>query len=848
MPSAEQIALKRQRLTTTFDPLNPPDDDATTAEGVRMGVVTDQDGRHWRQQTMRLGRWVTHWKDTYPFPSEPVDVDDLSKAEKYWLDIKFRRRIPQRKMPIKQAAGRGCTGRYRALRRGNRGVLSGRVEKASRGASSDPAAGKVDDGLANFDGPPDGQGDIFGQPPESFSNPLSDTATTISKDPLRKNALFNQILAHHGIKSIASTTLDSQLRGLLPDTLFTNGGAYPTLDKIPSQNLTAINNMLRAAGLVPTDSTQSKDNKSKPERKVDGQQATSQAQAKARQQSERDISKDTGLATSEYPPARSWDTLDTNLQDVQDFGQFLNADLGAQMAAGAATAAATATASGDAGIAGNAGSVTGAAAGPGTGQKNNSAQSGSSGGPSPVFINAAQAAADQSYYWADSGSNSLMPRPISDTGHRKCSEDQIRRILVQDSDDLSAGHAWVKMRQVNDNALVYVRDDRTNSYIPLDQGSTNTPRILNLRLSNGTNVAVDESLVGTAAEHSGAVILGCDPIINDLESPSKRLVQVRLAGSLQNVADNKLGAYIGGRVNPIDESGDNVPIATGRTIDLRQNDGVVITVPVSDVDNFQHGGATIAGDSNPPVNLVEQRSDRMVWIDLGPAANSQKAQVHDNDLGLFKGSTISPPRPILPDRIARLKETSRTVNSIPVSELTNWGHQGRVILDTVPAYDTLELPSSRLLHISTRPDMVDLSVPDNQLGRYPGAVIRAPPGSDSDNQKPNVPEQVSIDQNRLVVLRLPNGGPEVRIPVASASSAHYLGATIVTTIPAENKKEPPSTTTVHVSDHGAHFDVPDNQLSRYQGWVISTVPNLTKNTPEKGQTGVRTLVATQRLE
>lgn len=807
-----------------------------------MGVVLDQDGRHWRQQSMRLGRWVTHWKDTFPFPSEPVDVDDLSKAEKYWLDIKFRRRIPQRKVPIKQAAGRGCTGRYMASRRGNRGVLSGRVGKTFNRPSSGTGDSRADDST-NAGGPPERRDDIFGQPPVSFNNPPPDTATQFI-DPPRKTALFNQVLAHHGIISLDSTTLDQQVRGLLPDDLFRNGRRYPTLEDIPSQNFTAIANIIRGSQVLPGILVDSDDDKSPPGGGGDDrQQSTLRAQARLRRQFERDILKDAGLSNREDLPKRFWDALDRNLQGLQDFRHLTSADFRAQMAAKAAAAAATPAVSGGTGNAGNTRNTNF-----GTGPSPGTATDSSTSRRSSVFISAAQAAADQNHYWTDAGSNSLLPRPISDSGHRQCSEGQIRRILVRDGDDLSAGHAWVQMRQADDNALVYVRDDRTQSYIPLDRGLNHTPRVVNLRLRNGTNVTVGESLVGTAAEHDGAVILGCDPIINNIEWPSNRLVRVQRAGTIHNVADNKLGAYIGGRVNPADEADEGVPIATGRTVHLRHHVGMMLIFPASDVDNFQHGGMMIAADSEPPANVAEQRSERMIWIHLNHVAGTPlRAQVHDNDLGLFSGWTISPPKPILPDRVVRLKETSRTVNTVPVSELTNWGHQGRIIVDTVPAYDSLETPSSRLIHIRTRPDMVDLAVPDNQLGRYPGAVIRPEFYSDdSDFLNPYRPEQVPIDRNRLVVLRLPNGGPQVRIPVASASSAHYLGATIVTTIPVIDRREPPSETTVHVSDHGAHFDVPDNQLSSYHGWVISTVPDLTKNSPEKAQTGVRTLVATRR--
>lgn len=838
-PSAEQIALKRQRLTTTYDPLSPPEDDATTAEGVRMGVVTDQDGRHWRQQTMRLGRWVTHWKDTYPFAAQPVDVEDLTKAEKYWLDIKFRRRIPERKMPIKKAPGRGCTGSYWASRRGNRGVLSGRVGKASGNASSGTGAGRNDDPAS----PGDQQGNLFGRSPSSLYKPPSDNATGVGL-PFPKDLLLDQVLAHYGIDSIDSVTLGSKLRGLLPDELFSAGNSYPTIENVPARNLTAISDILRASGLPLIESSAEEDTES-PE---DRQQVLSPAQT--RQFFASSVMNDAGIENPQDLPSRFVGHLYQNIQALRDSGQGLSAEFRTQMAAGAATAAADFAASGGAGKPGNTGSGPGPGASlgidfgtdPGVGQEHIRTQSGSSGRRRPVLINAAQAAADQNRYWAVSESEeSLIPRSTNDPGHRRCSEDQLKRILVRDGDDLSLGHAWVEMQQVDDNALVYVRDDRMEWYIPLDRAITDTPRVVNLRLSDGTDLAVDEFHVGTAPEHSGAVILSCDPIVNDFEWASKRLVSVQQAGIVQKVADNKLGAYLGGVINPPDAFKKKVPIAPGRTIDLRQNDGVVITIPVSEVDNFQHGGATIAGDSHPPANVGEQTSDRMVWIDLGPAAGFQTVEVPDNQLGLFKGSTLSQPRPINEYRIVRLKETSRTANSIYALELSNWGHQGRVIVDTVPCYDSLETPSSRLVHISTRPNMVDVSVPDNQLGRYPGAVIRAPP--DGNTQKPNVPKQVPINQNRLVVLRLPDGGPEVRIPVSSASSAHYLGAKIVRTIPNDDSNEPPSKTTVHVSDDGAHFDVPDNGLGRYHGWVISTPPNLTAKTPEKRQTGVRALVA-----
>lgn len=850
-PSAEQIALKRQRLTTTYDPLSPPEDDATTAEGVRMGVVTDQDGRHWRQQTMRLGRWVTHWKDTNPFPAQPVDVEDLTKAEKYWLDIKFRRRILQRKMPIKKAPGRGCTGGYWASRRGNRGVLSGRVGKAPGNPSPGTGAGNNIDPIS----PGHRQGDLFGRSPSSPYKSQSNKGHNGSGVGLDfpKDLLLDEVLAHYGIYSLESVTLGSKVRGLLPDELFSSGNSYPTLKNVPAQNLTAISDILRASGLPLIESSEEDDTDS-PE---DRQDVLSRGQEQ--RLSVIDVLKDAGIDhqhdLSWKVPSSFMSTLFENKQALQDSGQGFSAEFRAQMAADASKAAAAFAASGVAGSSGNTGAKTGPGAGlginygtgRGTGQQHKPTQSSSSGRRAPVFIGAAQAAADQNRYWTVSESDeSLIPRSTSDPGHRRCSEDQLKRILVQDGDDLSLGHAWVEMQQVDDIALVYVRDDRTEWYVPLDRALTDTPRVVNLRLSNGTELAVEESQVGTAPEHSGAVILSCDPIVNDFEWGSKRLVPVQQAGTVQNVPDNKLGAYLGGVINPSDALKKTAPIALGRTIDLKQNDGVVITVPVSEVDNFQHGGATIAGNSHPPANVGEQTSDRMVWIDLGPAAGSQTVEVPDNRLGLFKGSTLSQPRPINQYRIVHLKQISRTANSISASEVSNWGHQGRVIVDTVPRYDSLETPSSRLVHISTRPDMVDVSVPDNQLGQYPGAVIRAPPESDGNIEKSNVPEQVPINRNQLVVLKLPAGGPEVRIPVKSASSAHYLGAKIVRTIPDDDRNEPPSQTTVHVSDDGAHFDVPDNGLGRYHGWVISTPPNLTGRTPEKHQTGVRALIATRR--
>lgn len=836
--------MKRQRLTTTFNPLSPPEDDATTAEGVRMGVVTDQDGRHWRQQTMRLGRWVTHWKDTYPFAAQPVDVEDLTKAEKYWLDIKFRRRIPQRKMPIKKALGRGCTGSYWASRRGNRGVLSGRVGKASGYPSSATGAGRDEDPVSAGDG----QGDLYEQTMGSLYKLSSNNATSL-KDPHLKDALLHQVLAHHGVHTIESKTLGTQLRGLLPDDLFMNVVSYPTMDDIPAQSLTAISDILRASGHVPKASAASKDTEPPPRREDNRQQVTSQAQA--RRQFESDILHNTGTGNRQNLPATLQGTLGKSLQGLQDSGQGFSANFRAQMAAAATTAAAASAASGGIGNAGDTGSKTGPGAGlginfgtdPGTNQQHKRTQSGWSSRRPAAFISAAQAATDQNRYWAvsDSG-DSLIPRPTNDPGHQQCTKDQLQRILVQDGDDLSLGHAWVEMQQVDDKAFVYVRDDRMEWYIPLDRALTDTPRLVNLRLSNGTELAVEESQVGTAPEHSGAIIVNCDPIVNDFEWASERLVPVKQSGIVQRVPDNKLGAYLGGVINPPEASKKKVPMTPGRTVDLRQNDGVVITVPVSEVDNFQHGGTIIAMNSNPPANGDEETSDRMVWVNLGPAAGSQRAEVPDNQLGFFKGSTISEPRPIHPYRIVRLKETSRTAKSVYASELSNWGHQGHVIVDTAPRYNSLETPSTRLVYISTRPDMVDMSVPDNQLGRYPGAVIRAPPQSDSETQEPKVLEQVPTNRNQLVVLKLPAGGPEIRIPVSSASSAHYLGAMIVRTIPDDDRNEPPSKTTVHVSDDGAHFDVPDNGLGRYGGWVISKPPNLTKKTPEKRQTGVRTLI------
>lgn len=119
-PSAEQIQFEYDRLRTVYDPLHPPADDPTTAEGVALGVIADARGRKWREQIMRLGRWVASGDVSYPSgrwgQPEPCDLEDLRPGEREALDIDFRRAAVKKRRPVKGASGRVVVDQFWAER------------------------------------------------------------------------------------------------------------------------------------------------------------------------------------------------------------------------------------------------------------------------------------------------------------------------------------------------------------------------------------------------------------------------------------------------------------------------------------------------------------------------------------------------------------------------------------------------------------------------------------------------------------------------------------------------------------------------------------------------------------
>ncbi|KAJ4393423.1 hypothetical protein N0V93_002633 [Gnomoniopsis smithogilvyi] len=901
-PSPDQIALKRQRLTTTYDPLNPPADDPTTAEGVRMGVVTDHDGRHWRQQSMRLGRWITQWKDTYPFASEPVDVDELTKAEKNWLDIKFRRRIATRRKPMKMAQGRGCTGRYWSLRRGNR-TPSGRLNILSGAQSSGKRVPREDHKSNHASGAADDPDDVFGLPPRSFYRPLP-ASTARRRNPIFTAPLLKDVLDHFGIHSNQSPELETQLRALVPDDLFAQDhfleeAHYPKVGDIPSPILGKMRSTIRAAGLVTTESAAPMATTQRPQSGKTVQQEA--MRAKERQQFERDILNEAGLDYHDLPPSFRRE-MTKNILRVQNAGRELNAEL-RRAAALAAAAAAAAPVVPDIESASRPSAV-----------------------PRPVFVDAARAAADQNRYWAENGDGNLITYPTSNPRHPRCSPDQLRRLVVLIDDDLSTTHVWVERRSVRTSVRYYVREDRTSGYTVVGRRSPEPTRMVTLGLAEGAELTIKESDVGTIPQHSHLAIVRCVPEVSDLEEPSSRLVDIlhggqRLSvpynklgsylnatiapslsekaprmvtlspksagpdiviadvlvgslsehtnatiaschpavdaseqasqrlvrvyynGALEHVPDNKLGSYIGGLINPSGEA-TKLPVPLGRTIDLMRSDGVVVNVPVPCVDQLRHGGATIVSDSSPAASNDERSSDRMVWITQQTDKGDLMVEIPDNHLGFYKGSAISQPKPALPNRIIQYKASLGGISLLPVAEFNNFRHQGSVIIDTLPDYDSLEMPSERLVHVKTRPELTDIAVPDNQLGRYPGSVICAPQSDDAAvDTNPSVESTVNsrIDLSRLVVLALPDGR-EIRVPVGSVSEQYYNGAKIIRTIPGRNSDEPDSTRLVHITHGSVHADVPDNMLERYQSWLIASPARLEVDVNSSNiPTGVRTL-------
>lgn len=100
-PTPEQRAARLGLLTTAYDPNDPPPDDATTAEGLALGVVPDAGGRRWREQVMRVGRWANG-------TGQVVDgVEELTARERDQLDLDFRGHGVLRRVPVKGGRGRG---------------------------------------------------------------------------------------------------------------------------------------------------------------------------------------------------------------------------------------------------------------------------------------------------------------------------------------------------------------------------------------------------------------------------------------------------------------------------------------------------------------------------------------------------------------------------------------------------------------------------------------------------------------------------------------------------------------------------------------------------------------------
>ncbi|KAJ4423081.1 hypothetical protein N0V82_002210 [Gnomoniopsis sp. IMI 355080] len=812
-PSPEQIALERQRLTTTYDPLNPPDDDPTTAEGVRMGVVSDHDGRHWRQQTMRLGRWINHWKDMEPFASEPVDVNELTKAEKDWLDIKFRRRILTRRTPIKLAPGRGCTGRYWSLRHGNRGFQSGRVKQVSSAPSSKMPASRKDDGPGHPSGPGEGPDDPFGLPRDFFYRPLPESVTR-KRNYIFTAPLLRESLGHFGLfESEVPETLFQQLRNLVPHDLFSQDNFlehYPKVKDIPSPILNKMGRVIRAAGLVTTESAAPKTTGS-PTQSDKAQQATTRA--KELQQFERDILKEAGLSYTDLPSV-----FMQELTKALSYRQARGVKLTEGMRSYYATKAAAAAAAGRPVI---------------PGRK-----------PSETTRVVTLRLSSGIEVMAEETNVGTVPEH---SGAVIINCDPEVNILEEPSTKLvDIKHGGRSMR-VPQNKLGDYMNAIINPSPPLDE----TGMVL-LSPPHGLNIAVPEALVGTLPEHTDAIILNCTSVVGAFIPASRRLVKVDYNGVLERVPDNRLDSYLGGLVNPSIEpnkakEAKRLPAPSDRTINLKRSDGVEINVPVSHVDNFRCGGATILSDSSPPASDDELFSGGMVRITRQADDGRTDVEIPVNRLGFYQGLRIVQPRPTLPQRRVLFKGIVGITRWMPVAQLNNLQHQGGVILQTNPAHDSFETASRRLVHIRTTYG-ADIAVPDNQLGRYPDSVVLPQP-------KPDLLFAISIfpwdncsiswtDQDQLVVLTL-SDGRNVKVPVGAVSAEHYNGAKIVRTIPESSMIEPGSARLVHISSGEEHADVLDNSFGLYHGWIISSPPDTADLSPVDFYKGVRGYTASK---
>lgn len=1072
-----------------------------------MGVVADGDGRHWRQQAMRIGRWVTSWENMTPFASVPVDVAELTKAEKHWLDIKFRRRVLGRKTPTKTSPGRHCTTGYWSSRPGKRGVKSRRVTTLPQILTPPPGSPvpRSDSGRNDPVGPADPDGRVDAIPPEprflrpppssqaslsyrlpgpdrhpllNFWPPPADPpyVNRVGRGPVRRAPFINGVLRDHGTSPTdISSPLRAQLRAVLTDEVLASLPPHAAAEDLPDEIRTAMGAVLRAAETVSATSTDSTstDPAIQPSRGLVDlstpksvvkpmqnpvaqatkspmvhpsthpviQSATGSRGQESTKHQDRarfilDILNAAGLGYDDVPDSFLRGLM-RNILALQRAGQEFSAEYRAQMSAVAVAAAAGDTEkaaimpgqnrfwgtlgedprleplfaragvpstdlnSGDTDLV-----TTVLKAGPsgrrlspafiaslsnfirGVGQDTTNkerrkllvwvkttegdvlnlrvrsrrlarsakfdrlatdaeiaqirlepgvvpslntrlikcidpaatgeevyvpeaishhyirsggtrplkpvnagdrdtkkgvpitnmtvwdvaipddrpegARTDSGQTPVPVFIDAAQAAADQSRYWiVDLMSNRPATRATTDPGHFRCPLHQMERIQVQDGDDLSSSYQWVNRQDPLSKESVWVREDRADQYLPVDIGHPDFARIVTLRTTSGTELRVAEALVGALPEHSGAVIINCDPEVAATEKPSTWSVSILFEDQRLSVPCNKLGDYFNAAVSsptaaaaPVPPSGSRtvalpldlpggsspLPVPLGRTIDLVQANGIEINVPVADVDNFKFGGATIVRNANPPAGSLEQRSGRTVWITLRTDKGVVHVEMDDNLLELYEGATIRSPNPIPPNRFVDFATSGESIpSSVPVERLSNELHQGNVIACTKPAYDPLEMPSERQVHIKTVPDMLEVAVPDNQVGRYPGARVLPPPPVSDNYLSPfwGAP----IRQDRLILMKLADGR-QVRVPVASVCSEYHGGATIAASVPGFDSGEPESTRTVAVTLGDHYCNIPDNSLGfKGRGGIIDPIIAPARDVPTTLPLGQSALIA-----
>lgn len=115
-PTPAEIAAERRRLRTIYNPLNPPPDDPVTAEGLALGILPDVEGRKWREQLMRLGRWAASGHTSYVSgqygPPVACQIERLHPEERLVLDIDFLRAPVVSRRPVKGGKARNDPKEY----------------------------------------------------------------------------------------------------------------------------------------------------------------------------------------------------------------------------------------------------------------------------------------------------------------------------------------------------------------------------------------------------------------------------------------------------------------------------------------------------------------------------------------------------------------------------------------------------------------------------------------------------------------------------------------------------------------------------------------------------------------